>query len=79
VAEVALNGRIVGYLYDPMAGNFIPDDGSARLTDATLRSFAATAGQEVTYTAATPGSGARIAFAHHPAVRLPRRTNTIEP
>jgi DNA-binding beta-propeller fold protein YncE len=79
VAQVALNGRIVGYLYDPVAGNFIPDDGSARLSDATLRAFAGTAGQEVTYTAATPGSGARIAFARHPTVRLPRRTTPIEP
>ena len=76
VAQVALNGRVVGYLYDPVARNFIPDDGSARVSDTTLRSYAGTAGQEVTYTAATPGSGARIAFAHHPPQRLPRRTLT---
>jgi hypothetical protein len=73
VAQVALNGRIMGYLYDPVAGNFIPDDGSARLSDASLRALAATPGQEITYTAATPGSGPRIAFAHHPVRRLPRR------
>ena len=76
VAQVALNGRVVGYLYDPNTRNFIPDDGSARVSDTTLRSYAGTAGQEVTYTAATPGSGARIAFAHHPPQRLPRRTLT---
>ena len=79
VAQVALNGRIVGYLYDPAANNFIPDDGTTRISDATLRSYAATPGQEVTYTAATPGSGARIAFAHHPAPRLPRRTTPLVP
>jgi len=79
VAQVAFNGRIMGYLYDPAANNFIPDDGTARVSDATLRSYAATPGQEVTYMAATPGSGPRIAFAHHPARRLPRRTTPILP
>ena len=78
VAHVALGGRIVGFLYDPAARNFIPDDGSARVSDATLRSYAGTQGQEVTYTAATPGSGARIAFAHHPPARLPRHTSPLE-
>jgi hypothetical protein len=79
VAHVALNGRVMGYLYDPAANNFIPDDGTARISDATLRSYAATPGQEVTYMAATPGSGTRIAFAHHPAPRLPGRTTSILP
>jgi DNA-binding beta-propeller fold protein YncE len=63
VVEVVRNGRIMGFLYDPVANNFIPDDGSSPLPDATIRAFAATPGQEVTYTAATPGSGPRIAFA----------------
>jgi YVTN family beta-propeller protein len=63
VAEVVRNGRIMGFLYDPVANNFIPDDGSAPLSDAAIRAFAATPGQEVTYTAATPGSGQRMAFA----------------
>ncbi len=65
VANVVLNGRVMGFLYDPAAGNFIPDDGSDRVSDATLRALAATAGMEVTYTATTPGSGARIAFAQN--------------
>jgi len=69
VAHVVRNGRIMGYLYDPVAGNFIPDDQSARLSDASLRALAGTAGQEVTYTAATPGSGPRIAFSRHLSVR----------
>ncbi len=63
VVQVVRNGRIMGFLYDPVANNFIPDDGSAPITDAAIRAFAATPGQEVTYTAATPGSGSRIAFA----------------
>jgi DNA-binding beta-propeller fold protein YncE len=62
VAHVVQNGRIMGLLYDPASGSFIPDDGTAPLSDAALRALAATPGQEVTYTAATPGSGARIAF-----------------
>jgi YVTN family beta-propeller protein len=62
VAQVVQNGRVMGFLYDPAANNFIPDDGSARVTDAALRALAATPGQEVTYTAATPGSGSRIAL-----------------
>jgi DNA-binding beta-propeller fold protein YncE len=78
VAQAPVNGRIMGYLYDPVAGNFIPDDGSARISDATLRSFAATPGQEITYTAATPGSGPRLAFAHPPAPKFPRRTTAID-
>jgi len=62
VAQLPQNGRIMSYLYDPTANNFIPDDGTAPITDTALRTLAATPGQEVTYTAATPGSGSRIAF-----------------
>jgi DNA-binding beta-propeller fold protein YncE len=76
VAHVVQNGRIMGYLYDPIANNFIPDDESARLSDASLRDLAATPGQEVTYTAATPGSGSRIAFSHY-ATRSVRRRPLI--
>ena len=60
VARVVQNGRVMSFLYDPAAQNFIPDDGSARVPDSALRSLAATPGQEVTYTAATPGSGLRM-------------------
>jgi hypothetical protein len=59
IARVAQNGRVMSYLYDPQAANFIPDDGSAPITDSTLRAIAAIPGQEITYTAATPGSGQR--------------------
>jgi DNA-binding beta-propeller fold protein YncE len=62
VVRVIRGGRIMGFLYNPVAGNFTPDDGSAPLDDAGIRAFASTPGQEVTYTAATPGSGSRLAF-----------------
>lgn len=72
VAQVVQDGRVKGYLYDAVAGNFIPDDAGARISDAALRALAATPGQEVTYTAATPGSGARVAFSHIPPRRRVR-------
>jgi DNA-binding beta-propeller fold protein YncE len=62
IARVALKGRIKSFLYDPVARNFIPDDGGPRISDKALRELAATPGQEVTYTAAVPGSGGRLAF-----------------
>jgi hypothetical protein len=60
VARVVQNGRVMGYLYDPLAKNFLPDTGAARVSDSGLRNLAATAGQEITYTAMTPGSGPRL-------------------
>ncbi|HEY6404027.1 MAG TPA: hypothetical protein VI479_21580, partial [Blastocatellia bacterium] len=62
IARVALKGRVKSFLYDPVAKNFIPDDGGTRVSDKSLREFAATPGQEVTYTAATPRSGGRLTF-----------------
>jgi len=61
VAKVATGGRVRGYLYEVTSGTWNPDDGSANLSDSQLRALAATAGQEVTYTAVPPGSGPRIA------------------
>jgi hypothetical protein len=72
VAQVVEGGRIAGYLYDPVAGNFIPEDGRVRISDVALRGLATIPGQEVTYTAATPGSGARIAFSHVPLHKTPQ-------
>jgi YVTN family beta-propeller protein len=66
VAQVVQNGKITSYLYNPSSSTFVPNAG-APLTDAALRALAATPGQEVTYTAATPGSGARIAYAGYSA------------
>ena len=62
VANVAQDGRVKGFLFDPVANNFIPDNGAARLTDGALRALAAVTGQEVTYTCVPPGSGQRLAF-----------------
>ena len=62
VAQVVQGNRIKNFLFDPVQGNFMPGDGSARVSDANLRAMAATAGQEITYTAATPGSGQRLVF-----------------
>lgn len=56
VVQVVQNGRPTSYLYDPVAKNFIPGN----IPDAVIRALATTPGQEVTYTAATPGSGHRL-------------------
>lgn len=60
VAHVVQNGRLTAYLYLPDAKAFLPAGTGDRLTDAQLRALAATPGQQVTYTAATPGSGPRL-------------------
>ncbi len=62
VVQVVMQGRLMSFLYDPVAKNFIPDNRSAPVTDAVIRALANTPGQEVTYTAATPGSGQRLVF-----------------
>jgi hypothetical protein len=60
VAQVVQAGHITAWLYDPVGGEFILGRGLARISDSALRALAATPGQEVTYTAVTPGSGTRI-------------------
>lgn len=60
VAHVVLNRRMNTYLYDPTAGNFMAGGGLTRVTDGTMRAWAAQPGQEITYTASTPGSGLRL-------------------
>ena len=62
VAKVVQNGAMVGYLFNPAAGNFAAADGVTTLSDIALRALAANPGQEVTFTCVPPGSGARIAF-----------------
>ena len=54
VATVVRNGRVETLLYDPARNLF------GSLSDSALRALAAVPGQEVTYTAATPGSGRRL-------------------
>jgi YVTN family beta-propeller protein len=63
VVHVVQNGRLTSFLYNPVAKNFLPDNGSTQLTDSVIRALAALPGQEVTYTATTPGSGKRLVFA----------------
>ncbi|MEP7351708.1 MAG: hypothetical protein ABI824_00610 [Acidobacteriota bacterium] len=60
VASLVRNGKLESLLYDPNKRVFVPNDGSPMLSDGALRNLATTAGQEVTYTAATPGSGLRV-------------------
>jgi hypothetical protein len=60
VARTVQNGKLVSFLYDPPSNEFVSGDGTARVSDIYLRDLARTAGQEVTYTAATPGSGTRL-------------------
>jgi hypothetical protein len=60
IVHVALGGRITTYLFDPTTGNFVADDGITRVIDQVMRSWAARSGQEITYTASTPGSGLRL-------------------
>jgi len=61
VAKLVQGGVTRSFLFEAGTGNFRTTDGT-RLTDVALRALATTAGQEVTYTAVPPGSGARIAF-----------------
>jgi hypothetical protein len=73
VAHLAVNGSIKSYLYDPGNRAFAPADGSAALSDMGLRALADAPGQEITYTAWPPGSGARVALSGLPRPRLPVR------
>lgn len=62
--DLIVKGRIGGQprgWWMSGTGSFTPDlDSGAVIPDATLRSFAATAGQELTYTCVPPGSGQRV-------------------
>jgi hypothetical protein len=66
--QVVRDRDIVGYLYDPVSGNFVGGDGRIQISDGDLRALSATLGREVTYTAVTPGSGRRIAFSNVPPI-----------
>jgi hypothetical protein len=60
VAKAKIGGVQKGWAYNPGPANYTPDDGGAAITPAALQTLAATPGQEVTYTATTPGSGTRV-------------------
>ena len=61
VARAVANGQPVSYLYRPASGDFASASG-ALISDTTLRFNAITAGTEVTYTCAVPGTGVQLAF-----------------
>jgi DNA-binding beta-propeller fold protein YncE len=58
VVKGTIGGVAKGWQYLPGTG-FRPSDGGPDIADATLRANATVAGQELTYTCATPGSGQR--------------------
>jgi hypothetical protein len=61
VVKCTVDGEARGYLLNASTGQFRSDRASeATLSDATLRALANTAGQELTYTCAPPGSGVRM-------------------
>jgi hypothetical protein len=61
VAFVAQGRGVIGYLFDPAAGDFAAEHGAVKISDPSLRALAATPGQKVTFLAAAPGSGPRLA------------------
>jgi YVTN family beta-propeller protein len=61
VAKVVIGSSAKGYFYNKNSQLFVPSGGGASLSDSALRALAATAGQEVTFTAVPTGSGSRIA------------------
>jgi YVTN family beta-propeller protein len=54
IARVVVSGVAKTFLLQPNK-SFAPDDGTAPLSDSAMRAFAATPGQEVTYTCLPPG------------------------
>jgi DNA-binding beta-propeller fold protein YncE len=61
VAKVVQGGAVTGFLFNPSSANFSAANGNT-ISDTSLRALAATAGQEVTFTALPPGQGSRVAF-----------------
>src|SRR5690606_20588078 len=59
VVKGTVGGVEKGWLFEPAFGTFRPDDGGPNVSEAALRSLAATPGQELTYTCVTPGAGLR--------------------
>jgi YVTN family beta-propeller protein len=63
VATLVRNGVAQRFLFQTHTSTFVSGDGKTTFSDGALRSLAATPGQEITFTAVTPGSGLRIAQA----------------
>jgi len=63
VVKGIVAGELRGALFNPSSGLFETDRAAeSGLTDAQLRALAATAGQDLTYTCAPPGTGVRMAL-----------------
>jgi hypothetical protein len=62
VAKLVESGVERGYLFDPATLLFLPDNGGAGISDATLRNKALIDGNPVTFTCTPPGSGHRMAL-----------------
>jgi len=60
VAKGVVGGVARSWLWRTASSTFEPDDGTAGISDATLRGYANTAGQSITFTCVPPGSGVRI-------------------
>ena len=55
-----LSGETRGWVYQPGGAIFQSDRAAETHTDSEIRTFAQTAGQEMTYTCVPPGSGERV-------------------
>ncbi len=63
VVKGTIAGEARGALFNPATGLFTTDrDADPALTDAQVRAFATTPGQQLTYTCAPPGTGLRMAL-----------------
>jgi hypothetical protein len=60
VAKGTIAGEQRGWYLKQISGVFQGDRAEPAIFDATLRGFAATPGQEITYTCVPPGSGVRV-------------------
>lgn len=76
VAKGTVGGVRKGWVGNGAASpTFTPDDGGAAISLASLTALAATPGQELTFTCATPGSGTRVGINRDRDVRLDGQDN----
>jgi YVTN family beta-propeller protein len=59
IAKAVVAGAPRGWVRES-SGDFVPDDGSAAISDSDLRNVAILGGDEITYTCAPPGAGERM-------------------
>jgi DNA-binding beta-propeller fold protein YncE len=76
VVKGAVGGVRRGWVGNGAASpSFTPDNGDAAISLATLEALAATPGQELTFTCATPGSGTRVGINRDRDTRLDGQDN----